>query len=60
MENQTRNNNKLIRLPAIRLELSRKSFYFNKAKSFNNLPINLREIELRSQFRSKLNKYLKK
>ena len=59
MKNQTRNNNKLIRLPAIRLESSRKSFYFNGAKSFNDLPINLREIESRSQFRSKLNEYFK-
>ena len=59
MKKQTRNNKKIIRLPAIKLESSRKSFYFNGAKSFNDLPINLREIESRSQFRSKLNEYFK-
>ena len=38
MENNTRNNNCIIRLPAAKLEAYRKSFKFNGGKVFNSLP----------------------
>ena len=37
MSNKTRNCNNLLRLPKIRLETTKKSFYFNGAKVFNEL-----------------------
>ena len=38
MENNTRNKNCIIRLPAAKLEAYRKSFKFNVGKVFNSLP----------------------
>ena len=38
MNNKTRNNGILIRLPKIRLESSKKSFFYYGAKCFNDLP----------------------
>ena len=38
MENNTRNNNCIIRLPAAKLEAYKKSFKFNGGKVFNSLP----------------------
>ena len=38
MENNTRNNNCIIRLSAGKLEAYRKSFKFNRGKMFNSLP----------------------
>ena len=37
MENNTRNNNCIIRLPAAKLKAYRKSFKFNGGKVFNSL-----------------------
>ena len=59
MDNRTRNKNKIIRLPKIKLESSRKSFYFNGAKCFNELPLSIREIDTKSKFRSVLNEFFK-
>jgi hypothetical protein len=42
MSNNTRNANKLIRLPRMRLESSKKSFKFTGAKEYNKLPIKVR------------------
>ena len=50
MDNCTRNKNKLLRLPAIKLESSRKSFFFNGAKSYNELPLRVREAKTKKQF----------
>ena len=38
MENNTRNNICIIRLPAVKLEAYRKSFEFSGGKMFNSLP----------------------
>ena len=38
MENNTRNNNCIIRLPAAKLKAYSKSFKFNEGKVFNSLP----------------------
>lgn len=51
LNNQTRNQKKLIRLPAIKLESSRKSFFFNGAKCYNDLPLHVREAETKKQFK---------
>ena len=40
---RTRNNNRLLKLPIIKLEASRPSFYFGAAKIFNELDISERE-----------------
>ena len=42
MSNKTRNCNNLLRLPKIRLETTKKSFYLNGAKVFNELPKEVR------------------
>ena len=42
MANNTRNNNRLIRLPKIRLESSKRSFFYFGAKCFNELPLSVR------------------
>ena len=41
---KTRNSNRLLKLPMIKLESSRRSFYFGAAKVFNSLDISEREI----------------
>ena len=58
MQNNTRNKNKLLRLPAIKLECSRNSFYFNGAKLFNELPLPIREEINRNIFSSSLDKHV--
>ena len=36
---ETKNNNMLIKLPKIKLEVAKQSFYFSGAKLFNGLPL---------------------
>ncbi|MEM6812713.1 MAG: reverse transcriptase family protein, partial [Pseudomonadota bacterium] len=50
LNNKTRNRGKLLRLPHVKLESTKKSFYFNGAKNFNNLPVDLRSTSNISQF----------
>ena len=57
LNNNTRNKNKLLRLPRIKLESSRHSFYFNGAKTYNELPLSIRKETSRSKFPSSLNNY---
>ena len=40
---KTRNNNLTLKLPTIKLEVSRPSFYFGAAKIFNQQPVSQRE-----------------
>ena len=54
--NETRNKNKLIRLPVIKLECARKSFYFNGAKQYNDLPLIIRTAETKENFITLLDK----
>ncbi len=42
---ETRNNKHLLKLPAIRTEYARKSFYFMGAKLYNELPLEIRKAE---------------
>ena len=50
----TRNGNKLLKLPSIKLEFGKKSFRFQGAKIFNNLPLEIRESEDAADFRKRL------
>ena len=45
MSNNTRNANKLLRLPHLKLECAKKSFRFIGAKEYNSLPLKLRSAE---------------
>lgn len=57
MKNNTRNQNKIIRVPSIKLECSRKSFYFNGAKHYNELPLHIRKAETKNNFINLLDTY---
>ena len=54
----TRNNKSLIRLPKVRLECAKKSFYFTGAKTSNDLPIDIRKVETLNDFKVKLQNFL--
>ena len=57
---ETRNNNNILKLPAIRTEYARKSFYFMGAKIYNELPIELRRIENNQDFENKVTEHFNK
>ena len=50
----TRNNNVMARLPYVKLEVARKSFYFHGANLYNKLSMDLRRKKDYSKFRSLL------
>ena len=50
MKNNTRNKNCLIHLEKIKLESCRKSFFFNGAKQFNSMPVEIRSAESKNKF----------
>ena len=50
MNNKTRNNGILIRLPKIRLESRKKSFFYYGAKCFNDLPAQVRGAQNSKEF----------
>ena len=50
MNNKTRNRNCLIRLRVAKLECYRKSFCFNGAREFNELPLKIRSSKTASEF----------
>ena len=41
----TRNNGYLIKLPIIKTEYARKGFFYMAAKTYNDLPLNIREAD---------------
>ena len=57
-EYSTRNNNKLLRLPKIKLESSKKSFFYNGAKVYNTLPNHMRAVDNKHEFLKILEKLL--
>lgn len=57
---QTRNMNKFLKLPKIKLEFSEKSFKFFGAKVYNDLPLAVRECEDWASFRRLLNTHFDK
>ena len=56
MSNKTKNCNNLQRLPKIRLETTKKSFYFNGAKVCNELPKEERSASTITEFIKLYNK----
>jgi hypothetical protein len=52
----TRNNGHMIRLPKVKLEAARSSFYFQGAAAFNKLPKEIRKEKDISKFKSLLKK----
>ena len=54
----TRNNAKMIRLPNIKTEYARKSFYFTGAKIYNTLPLEARSLQ-KSEFSNFIKEYFK-
>ena len=54
----TRNNKYLLRVPKIKLQSTRKAFYFDGAIKYNKLPLQLRSISERKTFFKKLNDYI--
>ena len=53
----TRNSGKSARLPKVKLDFARRSFYFLGASIFNSLPLSLRNINSRVLFRNALDDY---
>ena len=54
---RTRNSGCLLRIPSVKLELSRSSFYFGAATLFNKLPLEIRAKPKTSEFRLALKGY---
>ena len=54
---KTRNNQKSVKLPKVKLETGRKGFYFLAAKMFNALPPEVRSVEYRTMFRKALEEH---
>ena len=55
LNNNTRNKNKLLKLPRIKLESSCKRFGFNGAKTYNELPLHVTSAESKEEFKKLLN-----
>ena len=53
----TRKNNYSIRLPRVKLELARQSFYFYGGKLYNELPIGIQKLYTISEFKVALGGY---
>ena len=56
---QTRNANFLLKVPRIKLETARNSFYYMGVKFYNDFPLNLRKVESYKEFerQSKLHRF---
>ena len=53
----TRNSGKTARIPKVKLDFARRSFYFLGASIFNSLPLSLRNIHSRVLFRNALDDF---
>ena len=54
---RTRNDNKLLKLPSVKLEFGKKAFRFQGAKIFNDLSLEIRESTDAAESRKKLIAY---
>ena len=54
LQQNTRNNDFCLWLPKVKLEVTRKGFYFQGAKTFNNLPLHARQMNSIVHFKSTL------
>ena len=55
----TRNNRHLLRLPIIKTEYARRSFYYMGAKVYNELPLEIRKAESTNDFEKQLNEHFR-
>ena len=55
----TRNNKYLLKLPKVKLEFAKQSFYYSGAKIYNDLPIEIRREGDYDVFRKLLKDYFK-
>ena len=53
----TRNNNHMVKLPRVKLEVAKASFYFMGAKLYNELPPDIRKAENFTIFKKLVNEY---
>ena len=53
-EKGTRNNNCMLRLPRVKLQVAKQSFYFGGAKLYNALPLDIRSAQTFEKFRKGL------
>ena len=53
----TRNNEEAAKLPKVKLDFARRSFYFLGASTVNSLPLTLRSINSRFLFRKALDDF---
>ena len=58
LKQKTEHHHHLLRVPKIKLQSTRKAFYFDGAIKYNNLPLQLRSISERKTFIKKLNDYI--
>ena len=56
-ERKTRNNNHMVKLPRVKLEVARQSFYFAGGNLYNSLPLAIRKTEELTKFRKALSGY---
>ena len=54
---RTRNNNKSLRLPLLRTEAARRSFWFQGPHCYNDLPLEIRSLNSFVLFKSRLKEY---
>ena len=54
----TRNRNKLLKLPRVKLEFAKRSFKYMGAISYNDLPLNIYACENDQNFRKLFNDYV--
>ena len=57
LHHNSRNNGQTAKLPKVKLDFGRRSFYFLGASIFNSLPFSLRNINFRALFRKALDDY---
>ena len=53
----TRNRGTLIRLPKVKLEVTRKSFFFERGYEYNTLPREIRSEKNHKNFKAKIRKF---
>ena len=54
---RTRNNGHLLRLPAVKLNVAKRSFYFMGAELYNDLPLDIRKVKDYNECVKRLNSY---
>jgi hypothetical protein len=55
---RTRNSTNLLKVPKIKLEVARGSFYFMGTKLYNELPLNIRKVTIFNEFQKNIRSYL--